>query len=1304
MSYSGEPALIQYRVSGADAWHPAGIKVRPFGFVNWYSLAAPLCWVDGNACNEAGCFSQANCSDSIAPSQTYDFDECALGTAQCSINALCKNMYAGYSCFCRAGYYGTGTGQAGSGTNCIQCPAGRYTVTEGQKSCQLCPARTTGPAGSNSSQNCFCAPGYYGTIVTIESRCEPCPEASYCSGGAVRTACPYGAWSPSNSESVSDCVCVPGFYGTNGQNCTVCPAGSACEGGWQQPKMCPNNTYAKQGMSACDACLKNSTSGVGAAKCTCDLGLVDSSYFEFFSSGTCRSNGCRDVSSLESVGGQLCKKAWIQFGSNYSYSAAETGAGCKLSGSTISAGGAGSCTNASECVCQDCSPATCDICPAGKFLDSSGVFCDKCPPNSWSTVGAVAVTQCKCDAGYFGTVVTNQSVCGQCSAGTYSKTPGQATCSQCEPGSYQGDPRQSSCTACPTLATSLLGSTLISQCFCGNGTSGPSGGVCTDVDECNTTTMPSPCAASTLATCTNTVGSFTCKCNPGNYGDGVTCAVCQAGFECPNGTQTFQCPGGTWSAASALSCTACPGNSTSKAGSTKVAECSCNPGYAFPNGTTTSCINVDECAGGACVPPFRCEDTEGSFSCSCGDGGVYPFCQSACGDGLVSGGEQCDDGNLVAGDGCNRMCEEEPGYNCTGNNPSVCGDKDECLAGPCANNATCNNTHLSYTCSCDAGFYGTGFGCFMCPAQSTSAAGAVLLTQCRCGAGYLLNEQATCVDAQECLAPGANDCHANATCANTVGSYVCSCKSGYMNSANLSRANGTDCVDKNECAAGAGSDCDVNAHCTNTYGSFSCSCIPGYYDVSASLSKRVGTAGTCTSCARGTYSGAGGATSCLACPSNSSTLTPGATAVTSCVCDAGLSGTILNRSSNCSVCGEGYYSLAGATSCTACGGGATSPRASKSVAACACPAGTYLSGAQCMPCTPPPSVGGDSPMGSTAKSQCICGAGYYKNLTLNGNASASLYCSVCNSCPVGYKMAGCGGTAEGECIDVDECAGGTSSCDRQHANCTNSVGSFQCACHGSFYGADGTLCSACPPNSASPNGSTTMMACSCKTGFTTGDGSTVVVEDALEMCVTSLEVEVATSGQSMPCLAGYNASAEYCGASAGTTGDVWLRVGWSDDSWTEWYSFPSIRRVANGAEAYEGVYNLSAGSAYTVFLPSVDRVGGAPSRIEYFISSRDAWNPASFGVKLMQGVVPGGGGADAAGWFRTRGTLCWVDGDGQSVSQASLGCAFVGSSARASLLGAAPGGTSDKSVGMLRIPGAGSMHTPQDARSYETLL
>ena len=38
---------------------------------------------------------------------------------------------------------------------------------------------------------------------------------------------------------------------------------------------------------------------------------------------------------------------------------------------------------------------------------------------------------------------------------------------------------------------------------------------------------------------------------------------------------------------------------------------------------------------------------------------------AVCGNGSIEQGEQCDDGNRVASDGCSAACKVEPGYACT---------------------------------------------------------------------------------------------------------------------------------------------------------------------------------------------------------------------------------------------------------------------------------------------------------------------------------------------------------------------------------------------------------------------------------------------------------------------------------------------------------------------------------------------------------------------------------------------------------------------------------------------------------------
>ncbi|WP_328700921.1 FG-GAP-like repeat-containing protein [Corallococcus silvisoli] len=162
---------------------------------------------------------------------------------------------------------------------------------------------------------------------------------------------------------------------------------------------------------------------------------------------------------------------------------------------------------------------------------------------------------------------------------------------------------------------------------------------------------------------------------------------------------------------------------------------------------------------------------------------IRPFC----GDGVIGGAETCDDGNQLSGDGCNSVCQVEPGYTCTGQ-PTVCTDIDECAAGTdnCDENATCTNIGGSFTCACKAGYAGDGV---------------------------------TCTDIDECAA-GTDNCDENATCTNIGGSFTCACKAGYA-------GDGVTCTDIDECAAGT-DNCDENATCTNIGGSFTCACNAGY--------------------------------------------------------------------------------------------------------------------------------------------------------------------------------------------------------------------------------------------------------------------------------------------------------------------------------------------------------------------------------------------------------------------------------------------------------------------------------------------
>ncbi|XP_061167956.1 serine-rich adhesin for platelets-like [Saccostrea echinata] len=254
-----------------------------------------------------------------------------------------------------------------------------------------------------------------------------------------------------------------------------------------------------------------------------------------------------------------------------------------------------------------------------------------------------------------------------------------------------------------------------------------------------------------------------------------------------------------------------PSSTTSTQSSTTTTQAATTTTQAPTTTTQDVCANISCQNGGVCVRGSGCQCNGNYTGNTCQyaipsytSWSVWGACDSDCGDGLQTRTRNCTDftGAERGGDCGNELKQEKA---CVGL-PACIVTTNPCDAIP----DPCEADGVTHTCRVQSG------GTF----------------KCSCLTGFV-NEGVYCVNDNECNHDN-NDCKDINTktfkvgvsgCRDTVGSYDCTCSSGFTYNSTTRI-----CSDVNECDSSSLNNCDIasRATCTNTPGSFTCACKSGY--------------------------------------------------------------------------------------------------------------------------------------------------------------------------------------------------------------------------------------------------------------------------------------------------------------------------------------------------------------------------------------------------------------------------------------------------------------------------------------------
>jgi len=727
---------------------------------------------NGTKCTNIDGSYTCSCADgyeNFSDGSCDDIDECAAEEDPCdgADNASCKNIDGDFECACASGFAHDGDSKSSCSDidECAGNPCGG--------SPNLC-------ANNDGGYECICSPMF------AHQKGNSCVDIDECKETNVQ--CDIGEICVNNDFAQPSCECPEGFDGLEcANNINDCTADGGYQNNCTWPQLCVD--------------------GVNSWSCGCDDGFEQDDNGDCVDIDSCADeNFCKDHHDCTNGrGSDFCT--------------------CKSGFNKVSWGDNGE-------VCEDvneCDDADLNKCPANSKCENTyGGFSCNCnggyETNPDDASECIDVDECK----------TGELVCT--GAGEEcDNSEGSASC-LCSAEGYTGlrdaDRNCVSVDDCVGVSCGdnkhCVDGHMTYSCACDDGYEENDQDVCIDIDDC----ADDPCAADPFAICVDLVNDYRCECADKTFFkmQNDTCVdinECEEGTHscsgthqtCDNGLNGFTCgcePGWKMINSTCANVNECA-NGDVCTGPYEYCDdtqggnlCLCLDGFYRANLTHPGdCENKNECNNAldfTCQANSECRDTHGSYACDCNDGFVAGFDiagNAVCNDVDECKGEvSCPENSSCRNNFGSWGCACDIGYE---NDP----DSEECVS-----TTDCGSS----IDTCNGDF------------EECKELDGADLFECVCEQGYEYDADGKCIDADDCKNGNVKCDTKNSHCETNVAGWAsCVCDNGFLEETLTAADNSTYnvCNDIDECKDEL-DNCHDNAKCTNTPGSYECECEGEY--------------------------------------------------------------------------------------------------------------------------------------------------------------------------------------------------------------------------------------------------------------------------------------------------------------------------------------------------------------------------------------------------------------------------------------------------------------------------------------------